>query len=470
MRCTTRPTCTRRTTRREIAVETRKTHGGRSGFERYTAATVRRFHIFVIAFVMPFVALAQDHVSGSGYNSVIPELRGDRLNIDRDLQVALRTFNGQNSLDMRNRSVGVVDRPIAGSLHTNASADLIAEGVVLRTDAYLAPDKNSVVTVLTVLPTVILREPAGFPNSSGVPNRSTTRHRDVLSAAAPPPQGSTLRFAMAGGTVYFDDNNGATVRQTAVRYPGPGENLVFFGQTIVGGPTDPPSAVLLLRSACSPQDRTCASIDGNAVNSDALMARLPYGMSTVQAYNATGAAIADASREGIRGWAASLEVHYNVGQGDIRRLVGPEIDMPPFAPSTMDESFVRAHILRSDANLTMGGLGVVTNSVAAVDKVYQGLRPREGTMDITQRGGLLWKDGTGMLAALTPTQQQLVEGGDYFLTVGRTLDNRWELRAAWRVVDDQVFAMDRPRSVAISHDGGAYWKSTALFLKSHGLQ
>ncbi|WP_047491876.1 hypothetical protein [Terriglobus sp. TAA 43] len=432
---------------------------------------MKRFHIFVIALVMPFVALAQDHVLGSASKSVIPELRGDRHNLDRDLQIALRTFSGQNSLDMRNRSVGVVDRPIAGTLHTNASTDVIAEGVVLRTDAYLAPDKNSMVTILTVLPTVILKAPAGFPNSPTGSNRSSVRHRDVLPAAPPPPsQGSTLRFALAGGTVYFDDNNGATVRQTGVRYPGPGENLVFFGQTIVGGPSDPPSAVLLLRSACSPQDHTCASIDGNVANSDALMARLPYGIATVQAYNATGAAIADASREGIRGWAASLEVHYNVGQGDIRKLSGPEIDIPPFTPSAMDESFVRAHILRSDAHLTTGGLGVVTNSVAAVDKVYQGLQPRERTIDVTQRGGLLWKDSSVVMAALTPTQQPLVEGGDYFLTVGRTLDNRWELRAAWRVVDDQVFALDRPRSVAVSHDGGSYWKSTALFLKSHGLQ
>lgn len=470
MRCGTKQTCTQVITRREIAAETRKTHGGRSGFERYTAATVKRFHIFVIAFVMPFVALAQDHVQGSGYKSVIPELRGDRVNIDRDLQVALRTFIGQNSLDMRNRSVGVVDRSIAGSLRTNASTDLIAEGVVLRTDAYLAPDKNSVVTVLTVLPTVILKTPAGFPSPSVASNRSSGRHRDALPAPPPPPQGSTLRFAMAGGTVYFDDNNGATVRQPGVRYPGPGENLVFFGETIVGGPTDPPSAVLLLKSACSPQDHTCASIDGSAVNSDALMARLPYGMTTVGAYNATGAAIADASREGVRGWAASLEGHYNVGQGDIRRLSGPEIDMPPFTPSATDESFVRVHILRSDANLTTGGLGVVTNSVAAVNKVYQGMRPRERTIDITQRGGLLWKDGSVVMAALTPTQQPLVEGGDYFLTLGRTDDNRWELRTAWRIVDDQVFALDRPRSMAISRDGSSYWKSTAVFLKTHGLQ
>lgn len=431
---------------------------------------MKRFHIFVIAFVMPFVALAQDHVSGSASKSVIPELRGDRHNLDRDLQVALRTFIGQNAFDMRSRSIGVVDRPIADSLRTNAPTDVIAEGVVLRTDAYMAPDKNSVVTILTVLPTVILKAPAGFLNPSGASNRSTTRHRDVLPAPPPAAQGSTLRFALAGGTVYFDDNNGATVRQTAVRYPGPGENLVFFGQTIVSGPSDPPSSVLLLKSACSPQDRTCASIDGNVASSDALMARLPFGMATVGAYNATGAAIADASREGIRGWAASLEVHYNVGQGDLRRLSGPEIDMPPFTPSAMDESFVRAHILRSDAHLTTGGLGVVTNSVAAVDKVYQGLQPRERTIDITQRGGLLWKDSSVVMAALTPTQQPLVEGGDYFLTVGRTLDNRWELRAAWRVVDDQVFAMDSPRAIAITHDGTSYWKSTALFLKSHGLQ
>lgn len=440
-------------------------------FKRYTAATVKRFHIFVIAFVMPFVALAQDHVLGSGSQSVIPELRGDRHNIDRDLQIALRVFNGQNALDMRNRSVGVVDRPISLNLRANAVNSVTAEGVVLRTDAYLAPDKNGMVTVLTVLPTVILRAPAGFPSSSVVSNRFSGGHRsEIAPAPSPPPQGSILRFVMAGGTVYFDDNNGATLRQPGVRYPAPGENLVFFGETIGGGPTEPTSAVLLLKNACAPQGRACASIDGSAISSDALATNLSGGMATIQAYNATGAAIADYAQEGIRGLAPLLEGHYNLGQGDLRRLSGPEIEMPPFTPAEADQAFVRAHILRSDANLTTGGLGVVTTSVAAVQKVYQGTTPRERTMDIVQRGGLLWKDSNVVLAALTAAQQPLAEGGDYFLTVGRTNDNRWELRAAWRIVDDQVFALDRPRAMAISRDGGLYWKSTALFLKSHGLQ
>ncbi len=75
-----------------------------------------------------------------------------------------------------------------------------------------------------------------------------------------------------------------------------------------------------------------------------------------------------------------------------------------------------------------------------------------------------------MLPALTATQQPLVEGGVYFLTVGRTSDNRWELRAAWRIVEDQVFGLDRPRNMVTAHDGGSYWKTTGLFLKAHGLQ
>jgi len=439
-------------------------------FKRYTAATVKRFHICVIAFVMPFVTLAQDHVPGSGYQSVIPELRSDRYNIDRDLQIALRAFNGQNALGMNNRSVGVVDRSISLNLRTNAVSDVIAEGVVLRTDAYLAPDKNGMVTVLTVLPAVILRAPAGFPSPSVVSNRLSGRRNEMVPAPSPSPQGSILRFAMAGGTIYFDDNNGATLRQPGVRYPAPGENLVFFGETIGGGPTEPSSAVLLLKNACAPQGRACASIDGSAISSDALATNLSGSMATVQAYSATGAAIADPTREGVRGLAPLLEGHYNLGQGDLRRLSGPEIAMPPFTPAEADQSVVRAHILRSDANLTTGGLGVITTSVAAVEKVYQGTTPRERTMDIVQRGGLLWKDSSVVLAALTTAQQPLVEGGDYFLTLGRTNDNRWELRAAWRIVDDQVFALDRPRGMAISRDGGSYWKSTALFLKSHGLR
>jgi hypothetical protein len=429
---------------------------------------VRYFFIGAVACVLPLVAQAQAHVSGSGDRSVIPVLRGERPTLDRDLQMALQLFNGQNALDMRSRTVGVVERELPDSLLQQSDDDFnefIAEGVVLRTDAYLAPDRTGMVTVLTVLPTAILRSPPSFPP----PAARQVRRGPFVPIQPPRPSGSTLRFAMAGGRVYFDDNNGATLRQAGVRYPGPGESLLFFGQTIGGENGQPGSSVLQLTAACAMQGATCTSIDGDPVSSDMLTDQVPGGMTTAHAYDAAGAPIADRSREGMRGVAGSVESHYNLGQGDVRLLAGPEIAMPPFVPAAANETVVRAHVLSSDATLTLGGLGVVTRSIAAVDKLYSGALPGERTLDITQRGGLLWKDGSTVLAALNPSQQQLVEGGDYFLTVGRTSDNRWELRAAWRVIDDEVFALDRSRTMAVTQDGSLHWVSTAAFLKAHGV-
>ena len=213
------------------------------------------------------------------------------------------------------------------------------------------------------------------------------------------------------------------------------------------------------------------SIDGNAMNSDALAARIPGGLDTALAFNLAGAAIASPTREGIRGLAGSLEGRYNLGVGDLRKQPGPEIPMTiPFAPATADETFVRAHVLESDASLTLGGLGVVTHTLVGVDRVLMGPLPKEHTIDIVQRGGLLRKDDGTVLSALTAAEYPLVEGGDYFLTVGRTSDNRWELRSAWRVIHDQVFSLDRARVQMVSRDGTSYWKSTDAFLKTLGVQ
>ena len=419
--------------------------------------------------MLPLAAQVQGHVSGAGDNSVIPVLRGERPTLDRDLQMALQLFNGQNALDMRSRTVGVVEQELPDSLLQQSDDDLndfIAEGVVLRTDAYLAPDHTGMVTVLTVLPTAILRSPPSFPP----PVARQARRGPFVPIPPPRPAGSTLRFAMAGGTVYFDDNNGATLRQAGVRYPGPGESLLLFGETIGGEHGQPGSSVLQLTAACAMQGATCTSIDGDPVSSDMLTDQVPGGMTTAHAYDAAGAPIADRSHEGIRGVAGVLEGRYNLGQGDVRLLAGPEIALPPFMPAAADEIVVRARVLSSDATLTLGGLGVVTRSIAAVDKLYSGTLPGERTLDITQRGGLLWKDDSTVLAAMSPAQQPLVEGGDYFLQVGRTSDNRWELRAAWRVVDDEVFALDRSRASAITRDGSSHWESTAEFLRAHGVQ
>jgi hypothetical protein len=430
---------------------------------------VRYFFICAVACVLPLAAQAQGHVSGAGDNSVIPVLRGERPTLDRDLQMALQLFNGQNALDMSSRTVGVVEQELPDSLLQQSADDFndfIAEGVVLRTDAYLAPDRTGMVTVLTVLPTAILRAPPSFPP----PVVRQARRGPFVPVPPPRPAGSILRFAMAGGTVYFDDNNGATLRQAGVRYPAPGESLMLFGQTIGGENGQPGSSVLQLTAACVLQRATCASIDGDPVSSDMLTDQVPGGITTAQAYNAAGAPIADRSREGMRGVAGSVESHYNLGQGDVRLLAGPEIAMPPFVPAAAGETVVRAHVLSSDATLTLGGLGVVTRAIAAVDKLYSGTLPGERTLDITQRGGLLWKDGSTVLAALNPAQQPLVESGDYFLVVGRTTDNRWELREAWRVVDDEVFALDRSRAMAVKRDSSSYWESTAAFLKAHGVE
>lgn len=434
---------------------------------------MKRIRIAILALCLPCLTHAQDHVIANGTTSVLPELHGDKPFLDRDLQTALKLFNGQNAFDMRDRSVGVVERSLPSNMRSRGDGGLVAEGVVLRTEAFITPDKSGVVTVLTVLPTVILREPSGFPPPAPS-NTSASRRRLPPNALPPPPipprpAGSTLRFAMAGGTVYFDDNNGAKVRQAGVRYPAPGESLIFFSDTISGDHTDPPSSVLRLTGACSLQDNACLSIDGSPIHSDALTAGIPGGLAAAQAYNIANAPIADNTEEGIRGLASSLEVHYNLGQGSLRAVSGPEIDMPPFTPANADTAFLRARILKSDASLTVGALGLIMTATAGIEKVYAGTLPSGKTLDIVQRGGLLWKSSSILLSAFTATQQPLVDGGTYYLAVGRTIDNRWELLYAWRIVNDQVFAMDRPRSLPFSLDAACYWKSTDTFLKAHGL-
>lgn len=421
-----------------------------------------------MALFLPCLLHAQDHVIANGTSSVLPELHGDKPFLDRDLQIALRQFNGQNSMDMRDRSLGVVDRVLPNTLNSRGQAALIAEGVVLHTEAYITPDKNGVVTVFTVLPTVILREPSGFPPAP--PGAPANRRRTPAALPTPPrPAGSTLRLAMPGGTVYFDDNNGATVRQSGVRYPAPGESLVFFAETMGGSAGDPPSSVLRLTAACALQDQACLSIDGNPAHSDALTAGIPGGLAAALAYNNAGAPIADGTSEGVRGLASSLEVRYNLGQGRLLDLPGPEVVMPPFAPARESETFLRVRILKNDASVTVGGLGIVMTATAAIETSYTGAVPGGKTLDIVQRGGLLWKNNNTLLSALTASQQPLVEGGTYFVAIGRTIDNRWELQYAWRIVNDQVFAMDRPRSLPLAHDATFYWKTTDTFLKAHGL-
>jgi len=426
-----------------------------------------------MALFLPCITHGQDHVIANATTSVLPELHGDKPFLDRDLQTALKQFNGQNALDMRDRSVGIVERALPSNMRSRGDGGLVAEGVVLRTEAFITPDKNGIVTVLTVLPTVILREPSGFPPPA--PSSTSASRRRLPANALPPPPipprpaGSTLRFAMAGGIVYFDDNNGATVRQAGVRYPAPGESLIFFSDTISGDHIDPPSSVLRLTGACALQDNACLSIDGNPAHSDALTAGIPGGLAAAQAYNMAGAPIADNTQEGIRGLASVLETRYNLGQGSLRAVPDPEIDMPPFTPANADTAVLRAHILKSDASLTVGALGLVMTATAGIEKVYAGALPGGKTLDIVQRGGLLWKSNTTLLSAFASTQQPLVDGATYYLAVGRTSDNRWELQSAWRIVDDQVFAMDRPRSLPFSGDTTFYWKSTDAFLKAHGL-
>ena len=414
-------------------------------------------------------ARAQDHVTATGTQSFLPELHADRPLPDRDLAMALQLFNGQNVLN-RDRTIGVFERPLAPSLRPRGGQQaFLAEGVVLRSDAFITPDFNGVATVLTVLPSAILAMPDWYPPPAV---RSLPPRRGVVAPTLPPrPAVSTLRFVLAGGTIYFDDNNGAKVRQTGVRYPAPGEALIFFGETIAGqNSSQPPSSVLLLAGACALQGRACMSIDGNPMNSDTLAAQIPGGLDTALAFHLAGAAIADPTREGIRGLAGSLESRYNLGIGDLRKQAGPELPMNiPFAPATADETFVRAHVLETDASLTLGGLGVLTHTLVGVDRILMGPLPKEHTIDVVQRGGFVSKDDS-VLAALTTAEYPLVEGGDYFLTVGRTSDNRWELRSAWRVIHDQVFSLDRSRTQTVSRDGTAYWKSTAAFLKTLGLQ
>jgi hypothetical protein len=429
----------------------------------------RLLFAMLCALLLPAVGLGQDHVTATATDSVLPGLHGDRPPPDRDLAIAFRLFNGQSALNSRDRSLGVVERVLPLSLRPRVGAStVIAEGVVLRTDAFLAPDLNGMITVLTVLPSAMLAMPGNYPAAAQAGPAS--RRRAPASAAAPRPAGTTLRFALAGGTIYFDDNNGADVRQAGVRYPAPGEALIFFGETIAADDSArTPSSVLLLTGACAPQGQQCSSIDGNPLTSDALTTAVPNGLRTAAAFSLAGAPIADAESEGVRGLGASVEARYNLGIGDLRALDGPEIFMPPFAAATADELLVRGHILQNEADLTVGGLGVVTVSTVAVDRTLVGTGPKERTMSVTQRGGLLWKDSSVILPALFPAQYPLAEGGDYFLAMGHTSDNRWELRSAWRVVGDRIFSLDRPRTQLFLRNDNAYSMSVDAFLRKLGL-
>ena len=150
----------------------------------------------VFALALSLAVRAQDHVTATSADSFLPELRGDRPAPDRDLAMALQLFNGQNVLN-RDRSVGVFDRPLAPSLRPLGGPQaFIAEGVVLRSDAFLAPDLNGVVTVLTVMPSAILAMPQWYPPPAV---RSLPPRRGLVPPTLPPrPPATTLRFVLAG--------------------------------------------------------------------------------------------------------------------------------------------------------------------------------------------------------------------------------------------------------------------------------
>ncbi len=348
----------------------------------------------------------------------------------------------------------------AAQEHVSSTVDDFSLPAVSN-DALPDADRTGVVTVITVLPSAILQMPANYP-----PGSVTGQRRPGQQPQQGPPQTpSTLRFVLAGGAIYFDENNGLAVQQSGVNYPGAGDSLVFFGKTL---PQDN-SSVLILTNACALMDGHCVSIDGNPMLSDTLTAQLPGGLTTAEAFSMVGAPVADSTDEGVRGLAQQLEGRYNLGIGDVRQHAGPEIPMlRQYTPASLYETVVRAQVLSTEATITVGGGGIVSHSVVSVEQVLSspegGQRAR--TMEVTERGGFLRASEDEVMAAFAPAQMPLVAGGDYYLALGLTSDNRWELRASWRIVGDEVFAMDRLRTAARTRNQGSYWQTTEDFLQA----
>jgi hypothetical protein len=437
----------------------------------YTAGTMTllRLGVILLLTVGPAVrsAVGQEHVSSTVDDFSLPAISSDAIP-DADLRPALRYFNGQHSVDGIHPP-GMTDRMLPVSLgHISGRGPvqpIVVEGVVLRSDAYLTPDRTGVATVITVLPSAILQMPANYPSGAIPGPRRGQQPPAGANQQGPPQTPSTLRFVLAGGAIYFDENNGLAVQQSGVNYPGAGDSLVFFGETL---PQDN-SATLILTGACALMDGHCVSIDGNPTLSDALTARLPGGLATAEAFSMVGAPVADATDEGVRGLAQQLEGRYNLGIGDVRRLAGPEIPMlRQYTPASLYETVVRAQVLNTEATLTVGGGSIVSHSVVSVEQVLASPEggPRARTMEVTERGGFLRASEDEVMAAFTPAQMPLVAGGDYYLALGLTSDNRWELRASWRIVGDEVFAMDRLRTAARTRSQGSYWQTTEDFLQA----
>ncbi len=397
--------------------------------------------------------LAQDKVVAGGFAESLPVLRQDNRPVaDADLLPVLSLLNGQHALDrVRPPGVTPVSLPDAMGSAIRGNAAVVVVGTVMRTEAVLTPDRTGMATVLTVMPSAILQ---GAPTTatSGAAARRRVRVLGGGPAPPPPPQARvsgpllSLRFVLAGGTIFFDDNNGMMVRQTGVRYAAPGTELVLAGAQTNG------STALLLQAACALRQGRCESIDGNPLTNDAISAGLPGGLAAAQAFSVAGAPVASADRTGVRGLARYFEDRYRLRAGDLRAY--PDVVVPlrePFVPAEADALLVRAEVRQGESALLTDGTGVVTTSLVAVTKTIwtSGAPVRARTLDVVQRGGLLRKPDGSMLGALEEKERPLVEGGDYFLSLGRTEDNRWELRQAWCVVDGKVFAMDAPRTVAL---------------------
>lgn len=432
-------------------------YGMRSGGDLYFSTLSWLRPVLLLMSLLALHIAAQDRVVANlGQEDQLPVLRqDDRPVADADLLPVLTMLNGQHSLDrVRPPGVTVVGVPNRMGATLQGRSLVVTVGVVLRTEAVMTPDRAGMATVLTVLPSAILQgaPPATLPFRSARSSRRGTRSPAPMLPAASGPL-PLLRFVMAGGTVYFDDNNGVSVRQSEVSYPAPGTELVLGGMQIGT------SAALLLQAACVLQQGVCQSIDGNPLTTDAITADLPGGLTSAIAFSLAGAPVASSGQTGVRGLGGFFESRYRLHAGDLRLVTDAVVPVQePFLPAADDEMLLRGEVLQVDSALLSDGTGLVGRSLVSVTKILRSSASaplRERTLEVVQRGGLLRRRDGSVLGALPENERLLVEGGDYFLSVGRTTDNRWEVRSAWRVVNGKVFVMEAPRTLVVSSNAYA---------------
>jgi len=409
--------------------------------------TLRQFAIFTLL-LWPLSATQAELVSGRASEDDLPATIPFSQLPDSDLDSVARLFNGQHTIDIIPPINSVrKDIPVSSWVGNTGirSSEIVFTGVVSRSDAYIAPDRTGVFSVFTIVPTAIL----------------LNAHRA--------PIGPLLRVALAGGIVSFAEQNETVVRQKGLRFPSIGSSFVFFAHSVPG------STTLLLNGACSPSGGACISLDNNSTVADLMLTRLGHLATAAQAFDLQGAPIAESDPgSALDSVAESVQSRYSWDVGDLRNFGRPllmetNVNTSTGVPHLANEALLHITVLSSASSITLDGTGLFaryTTNISDVLWVPKGtVLSRTTNTEIYQRSGLLRTEDavTVVSAANLPP---LVEGGEYFVRIARTPDNRWDLHGAWRVVNGEVFALNQPHSTLLSFDSAVHWNNPAAFRRA----